>query len=161
MSQILHAFEQALRSSAIGRRRRLPVLFARALVAGTGLLGFASAAPALAAAAKPVLYVANGQSGSVTAYDLDSGTSAATIPVGTQPQGVAVSPDGKTVYIANAIGGISVIDTASNAVTATIADNSFPIGLALSPDGQTLYAANETGTVSVISTASDTATAHD
>jgi YVTN family beta-propeller protein len=43
------------------------------------------------------------------------------IGVGRGPQGVAVSPDGTRVYIANARSdSVSVIDTATNKVTATI-----------------------------------------
>ena len=47
------------------------------------------------------------------------------IPVGTLPLGVAVTPDGSTVYVANfgdgsVNGTVSVIATATNTVTATI-----------------------------------------
>ena len=49
----------------------------------------------------------------------------ATIPVGAGPQGVAVSPDGRSVYVTNIVfDTVSVIDTVSNTVTATI-----PVGL--------------------------------
>jgi YVTN family beta-propeller protein len=45
----------------------------------------------------------------------------ATIPVGIQPEGVAVTPDGGRVYVANFGGNtVSVIATATNTVTATI-----------------------------------------
>ena len=55
-----------------------------------------------------------------------SNTVTATIPVGNNPDGsgpwgVAVSPDGSTVYVANFIDEtVSVIATATNTVTATI-----------------------------------------
>ena len=50
-----------------------------------------------------------------------SNTVTATIPVGIFPTGVAVSPDGSTVYVANFIDEtVSVIATATNTVTATI-----------------------------------------
>ena len=58
----------------------------------------------------------------------------ATIPVGTQPEGIVVSADGKFAYVAN--GGsntVSVIDTGTNRVTATIAVGLNPYGIALSP----------------------------
>jgi YVTN family beta-propeller protein len=140
-------------------RRRLRPLTAGVLLAGTGLFGLATTAPASAAVTRPFLYVANGISNNVTVVNLSTNSTAATIPAGTQPQGAVVSADGRTVYIANAFGGISVIDTSTNTVTATIADSSVPIGLALNSSGSILYAANETGSVSVIDTASRTTTA--
>jgi YVTN family beta-propeller protein len=43
------------------------------------------------------------------------------IPVGTTPQGVAVTPDGSKVYVANEdSNNVSVIDTRKNKVIATI-----------------------------------------
>ena len=56
----------------------------------------------------------------------------ATIPVGNNPFGVAVTPDGSKVYVANEAAGtvagtVSVIATASNMVTATIPGFSEPI----------------------------------
>jgi YVTN family beta-propeller protein len=81
-----------------------------------------------------------------------------TITIGFQPLGVAVSPDGSTVYVTNniATGIVSVIDAATNTVTTTIAVGSSPYGVAVSPDGSTVYVANTgSGTVSVIATATD------
>jgi YVTN family beta-propeller protein len=46
------------------------------------------------------------------------------LPVSTRAGGVAVSPDGSKVYVADgAIGNVSVIDTATNTVTDTIGGN--------------------------------------
>ena len=70
------------------------------------------------------------------------------------PQGVAISPDGTTAYVANMLGNtISIINTATNTVTGTISDDSdpyfvFPYSLVISPDGNTLYMENTTGTAS-------------
>src|SRR6185437_6577023 len=99
MSFRLRALKRALPLRSI--RRPLGALTA-VVLAGTGLIGLAGPASAGPAATHPFLYVANGISNSVTAYDLTANTTAATIPAGTQPQGVAVSPDGRTVYIASA-----------------------------------------------------------
>lgn len=58
-------------------------------------------------------------------------TVTATISIGTSrgPNGVAVTPDGKKVYVANAFSNnVSVIDAEKNKVTATI-----PVGL--NPNG--------------------------
>ena len=50
----------------------------------------------------------------------------ALILVGTEPFGVAVTPDGSKVYVANqGSNSVSVIATASNTVTDTITDPSF------------------------------------
>lgn len=74
------------------------------------------------------------------------------IAVGQGPVGVAVSPDGKHVYVANSAGNtVSVIDTASNSITATIPVGDGPVAVAVSPDSHFVYVANKRGgTVSVI-----------
>jgi YVTN family beta-propeller protein len=82
----------------------------------------------------------------------------ATIPVGSF--GVAVTPDGKHVYVAsplfgNVAGSVFVIDTATNTVVATVpvAGN----GIAITPDGTHAYVTDMfTNNVSVIDTASNT-----
>ena len=56
------------------------------------------------------------------------------------PWGVAVSPDGKRVYVANQqSNNISVIDTETNRVTATVSVGSSPFGVATTPDGSKVY----------------------
>ncbi len=78
----------------------------------------------------------------------------ASITVGRSPQGLAVSPDGKYLYVANFGGGaISVIDTSTNKVISSISIGS-PRNIAVSPDGKTLYVTNyNSGTISVIDAA--------
>ena len=86
----------------------------------------------------------------------------ATLSVAHRPVGVAVSPDGTRVYVAqvddpSSGGSVSVIDTATGRVTATIHRLSYPWGVAVSPGGTHTYATSPfTGSVSVI----DTATCH-
>ncbi|MCY1144579.1 YncE family protein [Actinoplanes sp. Pm04-4] len=64
----------------------------------------------------------------------------ATIPVGAEPEGVAVSPDGRTVYVANQNSRIlSVVDTASRKVTPVALRNT-PRFVAVSRDGNTVFA---------------------
>ncbi|HPZ94064.1 MAG TPA: beta-propeller fold lactonase family protein, partial [Mycobacterium sp.] len=77
---------------------------------------------------------------------------------GTRPLGVAVSPDGTRVYVANnGQNSVSVISTATNLVTGTIGVGAAPSGLAVTPSGARVYVANNTAnTVSVIDTVSDT-----
>ena len=73
-----------------------------------------------------------------------------TITVGTNPSGVAVSPDGARVYVSNyGSNSVSVLDpAAANPLVTSIAVDSQPFGLAISPDGSLLYAANGPDTVS-------------
>jgi YVTN family beta-propeller protein len=74
------------------------------------------------------------------------------------PGGLAVSPDGKRVYVANNTDGtVSVISTASNSVVKTISTGagmfSGPLRVAVSPDGIKLFVTNAgTSNVSVINT---------
>ena len=84
-----------------------------------------------------------------------------TVTVGQFPQGVAVTPDGARVYVANqGDGTVSVIETASNIVTATVTVGLGPEGIAVTPDGAHVYVGNFLGnTVSVIVAASNTVTA--
>jgi len=76
------------------------------------------------------------------------------------PYGVAISPDGVNVYVANyGDNSVSVISTATNNVTATVPVGTHPHGLAVSPDGAYVYVANYgNNSVSVISTATNTVT---
>jgi YVTN family beta-propeller protein len=99
--------------------------------------------------------------GTVSVIDTASNTVVGTpIPVGGEPEGVAVTPDGKHAYVTNAafsIGSVSVIDTAANTVGDTIPVGTAPFGVAVTPDGKDAYVANlEDNTVSVIDTATNT-----
>ncbi len=64
-----------------------------------------------------------------------SNTVVATITVGTQPAGLAVTPDGKHVYVADAVANtVSVIDTATNTVeAATVPVGHVPGGVGIIP----------------------------
>lgn len=67
------------------------------------------------------LYVANLGDNTVSVIETSGNTVIATVPVGLNPRGVTVRPDGQVVYVANSGDQtISVIETASNTVIATI-----------------------------------------
>jgi YVTN family beta-propeller protein len=71
------------------------------------------------------------------------------------PLGVAVTPDGTKVYVANrGSGTVSAIATATNAVVATIPVGGNPYGIAVTPDGTNVYVTTG-NTVSVIDTATN------
>ncbi len=82
------------------------------------------------------------------------------IPVGDRPRGIAISPDGREAYVANAGDNtVSVIDTAKKTVVATIPVGDEPQGVAFAPDGAAAYVTNvKDNTVSVIDTATRTQT---
>lgn len=102
----------------------------------------------------PFAYVANLGSDTVSMIDIPTSLPVTAIPTGSEPWGVAISPNGKQVYVSNYIGNsVSVIDTASNTVVATIPGLSSPRGLAFTPDGTWVYVANPgVNNVSVIDT---------
>ena len=84
-----------------------------------------------------------------------------TVPVGSDPYGVAVTPDRTKVYVANqGSDTVSVIDTATNTVISTVDVGNYPKGVAVNPDGTKVYVTNYySNTVSVIDTSTNTVTA--
>ncbi len=116
---------------------------------------------ASAAGAAPYAYVANNGSDSVSVIDTANDTVVSTVPVGSFPLGVAVSPDGSRVYVTN--GGsssVSVIDAATDTVVSTVTVGTGPAGIAVSPDGSRVYVTNGgSSSVSVIDAATDTVVA--
>src|SRR5687768_13678296 len=112
--------------------------------------GPTSSQPLALSADDSLLAVANPDNNSVSLFDVRPGTNVrlAEISVGTEPNGVAVSPDGSRVYVANTVSGtISVLGvdrTTSryNQLLATIQAGTEPYGLALTPSGGKLYVAN-------------------
>ncbi|RXA15078.1 PKD domain-containing protein [Methanosarcina sp. MSH10X1] len=111
-------------------------------------------------------YITNFNSNTVSVINTSSDAVTATVPVGKKPMGVAVSPDGTRIYVANVNyegrGTVSVIDTARNEVTATV-DIGYkygPCGVAVTPDGKKLFVADrDINGVSLIDTATNTVTA--
>jgi YVTN family beta-propeller protein len=115
--------------------------------------------------------VLNVNSNTVSVIDTATNTVLAAVPVEGVPEAVAVTPDGKHAYVANAAsidvnGTVSVIDTATNTVVATIPAGPFdPSGVAVTPDGKHAYVVLlnvlnvNSNTVSVIDTATNTVVA--
>lgn len=80
------------------------------------------------------------------------------IPVGREPQSVALNADNSKAYVANAVDGtVSVIQTSNFTVIKTINVGAEPWALAFTPNGSKLYVANSSSnSVSVINPANDT-----
>jgi large repetitive protein len=104
------------------------------------------------------VYVANQAGGlvflgSVSQYDVGAGgalaaKAPATVPAGNSPFGIAVSPNGKSVYVANTSSdNISQYDVGAGGALAakapaTVPAGNSPFGIAVSPNGKSVYVAN-------------------
>src|SRR5436190_940249 len=97
-------------------------------------------------------YITNYGSNDVSVIATSTNTVTATIPVGSFPLGVAVTPDGGKVYVTNyGSATVLVIATSNDAVITAIPVGFFPDGVAVTPDGSAVYVANvSSNNVSVI-----------
>ncbi|MGH7702797.1 MAG: beta-propeller fold lactonase family protein, partial [Gemmatimonadales bacterium] len=132
-----------------------------------------TAASTAAAPSVELAYVTNEDSQDLTVIETATDRVIATIPVGTRPRGVKVSPDGRTVYVAlsgspkcppsmpdeeceklqadKSKDGIAVVDVAARAVVRVLPGGSDPEQFDVSLDGKRLYISNENaGTASVV-----------
>jgi YVTN family beta-propeller protein len=90
------------------------------------------------------LFVANEDSASTTVLDLKSGTIITRVPVGKEPEGVRVAPDGKWVLVTNeSDNSISIVDTKSFKVVKSVTVGKRPRDIAFMPDGRTAYVSGE------------------
>src|SRR5215213_2949626 len=130
---------------------------------GAALAGLVLALGAPVASAAPFAYVANLNSSSVSQFDAGAGPLAPltppTIGAGEFPQDVAVSPDGASVYVANASNVLSANTVAQFSIAAngslvpksppSVPAGNTPTRIAVRPDGASLYVTNTLeGTVS-------------
>ncbi|MFN2597419.1 MAG: YncE family protein [Pyrinomonadaceae bacterium] len=107
--------------------------------------------------ARSFAYVTNYSSDTVSVIDTTSNSVVATIPVGSQPAAVTITPGGAFAYVTNRTSNtVAVIDTATQALTATVPVGSSPVGVAFTSDGARAYVANSgADTVSVIDAAAN------
>jgi YVTN family beta-propeller protein len=144
---------------------------ALALVAVT-VPGRASvASPAQGVAAAPVAWVVNqsvrsARKGSVTPIDTATNTVITKIPVSRNAIDVAVTPDGKTAYVAlNSLnrpgsrGSVIPVSTSTYHVGKPVkTDDILPDTMLITPNGKTLYVGDgDSGTVTPVHTATNTA----
>lgn len=90
------------------------------------------------------LYVAGATAGRIAVLATKSLTITARIPVPAAPLGLALTPDGRTLYVTCAApeSTLCVVDTASGRLAAQIPAGHTAMSPVLSPDGRTLYLCN-------------------
>ena len=91
----------------------------------------------------------------MTPIDLAKRRKGKPIRVGKDPLAIAVTPDGRTAYVANSGSGtVTPIHTGTRRAGAPIPVGQDPRAIAVTPDGRTAYVANSgSGTVTPIDTA--------
>ena len=105
----------------------------------------------------PIVYVTNYYNDTVTVIGEDNEV-IKTIYVDDDPVGLAVTPDGKTVYVANyGDDTVSIIDTEDESVTDTLNVGNGPWGVAVGAEGDYVFVTNYlSDTVTVIQTSDNT-----
>ncbi|UJS25480.1 beta-propeller fold lactonase family protein [Thiothrix winogradskyi] len=83
-----------------------------------------------------------------------------TVEVGEEPEGILLSPDGKTVYVTSEVANtVHVVDTASGEMQANIVVGNRPRRFAMTPDQKELWVTNEiSGEVTIIDPATNKVT---
>jgi YVTN family beta-propeller protein len=102
------------------------------------------------------IFATNIRSGTVTAFDFGGNITTLTqIPVGNQPEGLDITPDGKEVWVAHrGEGDISVVDTAAKKVSETIKAPGDLYRVKFTPDGKRVLITDpQAGELIVIETA--------
>ena len=101
------------------------------------------------------LFVTLPKAGKIALIDPDAGQLRETINIGRKPKRLAVSPDGRRLYVLLHVreGGVDVIDIATRAIQTTIPTGAFPTDFALTRDGRRLLVASfDDDNVTVIDT---------
>jgi YVTN family beta-propeller protein len=107
------------------------------LIAALAVLSLALFAPQALAR-----YVYTGNYDDSTMSVIDTATNqvvGSPIPTGSGPDSIAVTPNGKTLYVASGNGDITVVNTQTNQVVTTITGLPPLETIAISPDGKTAY----------------------
>jgi len=128
------------------------VCAAVAIVLGTGFAGptearaakYLSPSAVVANKSGKRLYVAEVTAQQVAMVDPATGKVTGTIGLPGRPAGLALSADGKRLFVtlAEPAGAVAEVDTATGKVGRTIPVGHTPVGVAASPDGKTLYVCN-------------------
>jgi YVTN family beta-propeller protein len=127
------------------QNKRKPA-YSRLSVAVTGALLMGVAVLACAQMERPAgvkgpikSYIGNFKDNTVSVVDTGSGAVLGTLPVSAGPHGMAITRDGRTVYVSgDGSSSVDVIDTATDKVVKTISVGKAPNGIALTPDDRLL-----------------------
>ncbi len=123
----------------------------------TGMVVTIAALIGAAPAAADTAYIANEDGGDVSVIDTSTNQRiGADIPVGTDPRGIAIAPDGSRAYVANhGDDSVSVIDLNTKSLVTEIAVSAAPRAVALSPDGSRAFVGHGGTPIAVIDTATN------
>lgn len=130
----------------------------------TRFAGPASSQPLALSADGGTLAVANPDNNSVTVFNVenDRNERVGEIPVGQEPNGVAVMPDGRKAFVANTVSGtVSVLTINRDGphpgrLITNIRTGTEPYAMVLTPNGSKLYVANaRSNDISVIDTSTN------
>ena len=91
-------------------------------------------------------WVSENSSNTVKKVDTSNGSVSVSIPTGVGPEGLALSPDGSRLYVANSDGSITVINTATNANATYSGIAQWATQLAVSKDGGYVFITDNSGT---------------
>src|SRR5262245_25712686 len=126
--------------------------------APVGTIGTAQVAVASASGVSPVnspddlfvyvgvwfAYETNTDDGTVTVINVANNTAGFIIPVGNQPNGIAITPDAKTAYVVNfGSNDVTPIDLATNTPGDPIPVGGQPMAIAITIDGKTAFVTNQ------------------
>lgn len=91
-------------------------------------------------------WVSENSSNTVKKVDSSNGSVSLSIPTGVGPEGLALSPDGSRLYVANSDGSVTVINTATNAYATYSGIAQWATQLAVSKDGSYVFITDNSGT---------------
>jgi YVTN family beta-propeller protein len=105
---------------------------------------------------QPYAYVSSVAGNNVVVVNTATASVMTSVRVPTSPTGLAVTPDGTSVYVAaQGAGSVAVLNATNNTLVKTIGVGSGPVAVGISPNGAMAYAVNQaSNTVSAIDTAS-------
>jgi YVTN family beta-propeller protein len=89
-----------------------------------------------------ILYVSSIAAGTVAAVSTATNTVTKVYAVSPAPQRIALSADGKTLFVANESSGLDIVDVATGARSPVAGVAAGAVGLALAPDGKVVYVTN-------------------
>jgi YVTN family beta-propeller protein len=116
------------------------------LAAIAGALALSGFWASTAQASDSLAYMAN--ESTIVSVDLTTGALGTPISVGTQPDAIAITPDGSTAYVADR-GSSEIVPVNLSTGTAgkPIGLGNLPTGIAITPNGEGAYVVSDSGTV--------------